>query len=153
MSYARLEGTAPEDMNERKEPLLRVNGDVPLWPVQSRPRAISGGSDMEEGMEYYLENFAMKAQGYDPNQKIFGLTKFSFIKTMQDCAEVIRHQRRRIKELEGQLKGMADDRLAKYAIIKDSHHWYCGVCHKRIPLKKKPKYCLKCGSKIKDFED
>lgn len=30
MSHARPDGTAPEDTNERKEALLRVDGDVPL---------------------------------------------------------------------------------------------------------------------------
>ena len=30
MSNARPDGTAPEDTNERKESLLRVEGDVPL---------------------------------------------------------------------------------------------------------------------------
>lgn len=32
---------------------------------------------------------------------------------------------------------------------KDKTHFYCGACDKRLRLKHKPKYCPKCGIKIK----
>lgn len=31
---------------------------------------------------------------------------------------------------------------------KDKTHWYCGACGCRLPLKMKPKFCHKCGTKI-----
>lgn len=31
---------------------------------------------------------------------------------------------------------------------KDKTHWYCGACGCRLPLKTKPKFCHKCGTKI-----
>ena len=31
---------------------------------------------------------------------------------------------------------------------KDKTHWYCGSCGCRLPLKNKPKFCHKCGTKV-----
>ena len=31
---------------------------------------------------------------------------------------------------------------------KDKTHWYCGACGCRLPLKMKPKFCHKCGTKV-----
>ena len=31
---------------------------------------------------------------------------------------------------------------------KDSFHCYCGKCNKRIALKYKPNFCLRCGQKV-----
>ena len=31
----------------------------------------------------------------------------------------------------------------------DPHHWYCGACGCRLHMKLKPRYCHKCGRKIK----
>ena len=31
---------------------------------------------------------------------------------------------------------------------KDQFHCYCGKCNKRIALKYKPNFCLRCGQKV-----
>ena len=31
---------------------------------------------------------------------------------------------------------------------KDMFHWYCGRCGARLLLKRKPKFCIECGTKI-----
>ena len=34
-------------------------------------------------------------------------------------------------------------------LAKDKHHWYCGRCGCRIRWKIKPRFCHKCGAKIR----
>jgi len=45
------------------------------------------------------------------------------------------------------------DALAKQHPMKprysDEWHCYCGRCNKRLSLKHKPQYCMRCGQKVK----
>ena len=45
------------------------------------------------------------------------------------------------------IKILKDDYKIK-PIQKDEWHYYCGSCGKRLFLKKKARYCPKCGAKI-----
>ena len=33
-------------------------------------------------------------------------------------------------------------------IYRDEHHAYCLKCDKRLSMKRKPKYCMRCGQKV-----
>ena len=86
-----------------------------------------------------------KLQGMDPSTEICGMKRDGLMRLFGKTHELIWHQEDRVRKLEAIVDTF---RMAYKPVIKDEHHWYCGACGKRIPLKKKPKFCLKCGVKI-----
>ena len=112
--------------------------------------------DRVEVISAIISNMITKTHGLSEEQRIAGLTKRGFQNVMSETMDIINGLNRELKERDAQIRGLIS--AAQYQRdakpIKDyENHWHCGKCMEKLPMKKEPKYCHKCGTKIRFLED